>query len=145
MAISITKADVKRKLMIASADTSYDSAIDTLISEMQPAIEYAIEPSCLGDTANTGLQATLKLGMLEIVSGEFLEQMRREVGSSEEFSIAGLSVGARPGGGVALLQQGAERLAPYMKANATTDSETDVQIGCTTLDVPRALEDDSIW
>ena len=42
MAISITRADVKRRLMIATSDTSYDSAVDSLISEMQPAIEYRV-------------------------------------------------------------------------------------------------------
>ena len=65
MAITITRADVKRKCMIATSDTTYDSAIDSLISEMQPALEYGIAPEYVADTGNTGLQATLKLGILE--------------------------------------------------------------------------------
>jgi hypothetical protein len=124
MAISITKADVKRRLMIATAETSYDSAIDSLIAEMQPAIEYHIDPSYLADTGNTGLQATLKLGVLEVVCGEFLEQTRREAGACEAFTIAGLTVGARQERGTALLQQGYDRLAPYAKVAAQDSTES---------------------
>ena len=142
MAITITKADVKRKLMIASADTSYDSAIDSLISETQPAIEYSIDPSYLADST-TGLQATLKLGILEVICGEFLAQMLREVGASEEFSMAGLSLGPRNERGVELLQQGAERLSPYLQAQ---EEEAQVQTLSSTLDADRVLVDDgSAW
>lgn len=115
MAITITAADVKRKAMIASGNTSYDSAIASLITEMQAPLEHSVADIYLSDsTAN--LQATLKLGILEIITGEFLEQLRRELGSSEEFSIAGVSIGASAQRGVDLIQQGAARLAPYLKA-----------------------------
>lgn len=115
MAITITAADVKRKAMIASGNTSYDSAIASLITEMQAPLEHSVADIYLSDsTAN--LQATLKLGILEIITGEFLEQLRRELDSSEEFSIAGVSIGASAQRGVDLIQQGAARLAPYLKA-----------------------------
>jgi hypothetical protein len=144
MAISVTRADVKRKLMIATADTSYDSAIDSLISEMQPAIEYRVDPSYLADTENAGLQATLKLGMLEIICGEFLEQTRRETGACEEFTIAGLTVGARQERGTALTQQGYDRLTPY--ARSTAQDSTDALIASSTSQSDRALPSDSgIW
>jgi hypothetical protein len=116
MAISITNAEVKRKAMIPSADTTYDTSITSLISEMQPAVEFSIVDCYLNDTSNTNLQATLKLGILEIITGEFLEQLRREIGSSEEFSITGVSLGAVAQRGVDLIQQGAGRLAPFLKS-----------------------------
>ena len=140
MAITITKADVKRKLMIATADTSYDSAIDTLIAELQPAAEYSIDPSYLADTGNAGLQATLKLGVLEVICGEFLEQLLREVGASEQFSIAGMTLGERKESGSALMRQGTERLAPYMKARSDSDV---VQVMSSTIDSERELSDES--
>ena len=145
MAITITKADVKRKCMIPTSDTSYDSSIDSLIAEMQPAIEYGIESAYLAETGNAGLQATLKLGILELMSGEFLEQMCREAGASEEFSVAGVTVGERKERGMALMQQGAERLAPYLKSSSSTTSET--QIKSTTEDADRILSGDesAVW
>jgi hypothetical protein len=138
MAITITTAEVKRKAMIASSDTSYDSAISSLITEMQAPLEYSIADVYLNDsTAN--LQATLKLGILEIITGEFLEQLRREFGSSEEFSVAGVSVGASAQRGIDLIQQGATRLGPYLKgalpmmadsvpASTTSDQDTEFTI-----------------
>lgn len=117
MAISITVADVKRKAMIDSGDTAYDSAITALISEMQPAIEHSIGGSHLQNTTDTGLQAVLKLGILEIITGECLEQLRRKAGAAEEFSIAGVSIGASRMRGIDLIQQGVSRLSPYLKAS----------------------------
>jgi len=121
MAITITTAEVKRKAMITTSD--YDTSISALISEMQPALEYSIADSYLAATSDTNLQATLKLGMLEIITGEFLEQLRREVGSSEQFGVAGLTMGESPQRGVDLIQQGATRLAPYLKSALPMMSE----------------------
>lgn len=143
MAVTITKADVKRRLMIATTDTTYDSAIDALISEMQPALEYRIDPSYLADTANAGLQATLKLGMLEIMCGEFLEQTRREAGACEEFTIAGLTVGARQEHGTTLLQQGYDRLTPYVKGDAQVATED--LIMSSTADTEPILRQSEVW
>jgi len=142
MALTITKADVKRKLMIASGDTTYDSAIDSLIAEMQPALEYTIDSAYLSDTGNTGLQATLKLGVLEVICAEFLDQVLREMGASEEFTIAGLTVSERKERGVGLLQQGLERLAPYMKSHAPAG---DMQIASSTSDEEPAMSEESVW
>ncbi|MCX8053184.1 MAG: hypothetical protein N3B12_05200 [Armatimonadetes bacterium] len=114
MAITITTADVKRKAMITTSD--YDSSISALIAEMQPALEYSIADPYLAATLDEKLQATLKLGMLEIIAGEFLEQLRREVGASEQFGVAGLSMGSANQTGIELVQQGATRLAPYLKS-----------------------------
>ncbi|MHB9035096.1 MAG: hypothetical protein ACYC64_00415 [Armatimonadota bacterium] len=133
MSITITAAEVKRKAMISS--TEHDTAISALITEMQGPLEYSIAPAYLGDTSNTNLQATLKLGMLEIITGEFIEQLRREAGMVEEFSAGGITIGASTLRGVDLIQQGATRLSPFlastlpmMSASAadstTIDSET---------------------
>ena len=140
MAIVITKADVKRKCMIAASDTTCDSPIDSLIAEMQPALEYGIDQSYLTDTSNSGLQAALKLGILEAISGEFLQQRCREVGATEEFVIAGMTLGESKDRGASLLQQGAERLKPFLKVQ-TAESE----IRSTTQDKERVLSDSSVW
>jgi len=116
MAITITRADVKRKCMIPTSEVAYDSAIDALISEMQSATEYTIADAYLSDTGNAGLQAALKLGILEIISGEFLQQLAREFGNMEQFSVGGVTVGEMKERGPVLIQQGAARLAPFFKS-----------------------------
>ncbi|MCE5197348.1 MAG: hypothetical protein ABFD54_04980 [Armatimonadota bacterium] len=121
MAISITAAEVKRKAMVSVSD--YDASIASLIAEMQPALEYSIADSYLSDTTNTNLQATLKLGILEMITGEFIEQLRREIGASEEFSAGGVSVSASALRGVDIIQQGATRLAPYLKTSLPAESD----------------------
>ncbi len=141
MAITITRAEVKRKCMIPAADTTYDFDIDALVAEMQPSIEYAIADEYLSDTGNTRLQATLKLGILEIVSGEFLQQLNREAGASEDISAGGITIGARRDYGAALAAQGAERLRPYMKAAQQVD---DTGIASTTLGAARTFTGDSM-
>lgn len=124
MLISITAAEVKRKAAIDPADASYDSSIASLIAEMQGPLEYSIADCYLDDTSNTNLQATLKLGMLEMITGEFVEQLRREVGSTEQITVAGVSVGECATRGVDLIQQGATRLSPYLKSALPMMSET---------------------
>ncbi len=144
MAITIAVADIKRKAMISSSDTTYDSAITSLIAEMQGPIEYSIADNYLSATSNTNLQATLKLGILEVIAGEFLEQLRREFGSAEEASIAGVTIGASAVSGVDLVQQGATRLAPFLKSilpmmadSASISSTTDVE--------PEFSNDQEVW
>ncbi len=124
MAISITASEVKRKTGIDASDTTYDSAIGALILEMQGPIEYSIAGIYLNDTSNIKLQATLKLGMLEIICGEFIEQMRRETGATEQFGIAGVTIGPSGLSGIDLGRQGAARLAPFLKSALPMDFET---------------------
>lgn len=111
MAITITTDDVKRKCMIDSNE--FDSEISALISEMQPAVEKGIIGEHLDNTDDTDLQALLKLGILEIISGEFCNQMNRDRSETEEFRAAGISFGAKPVSGDSLMAQGAKRLRPY--------------------------------
>ena len=123
MAISITTAEVKRKAGIDSAVTTFDTAIGALISEMQGPIEYSIADIYLADTNNQKLQATLKLGMLEIITGESIHQLRRETGATEQFTIAGVTIGPPADGGTDLIRQGGARLAPYLKRALPMDYE----------------------
>lgn len=124
MAISITAAEVKRKAGIDSVTTTYDTAIGSLITEMQGPLEYSIADGYLSNASDVKLQATLKLGMLEMIAGEFVEQLRRETGATEQFGIAGVTIGPSSATGVEMIQQGATRLAPYLKSALPMMSET---------------------
>lgn len=140
MAITITRTEVKRKCMIPASDTTHDPDIDALISEMQPAVEYTIDDQYLADTGDTKLQVTLKLGILEIISGECLQQIDREAGASEEVSAGGITLGARRDFGAGLVAQGTERLAPYRK----TPESADTGISSTTLGAARTFTSDTM-
>ena len=144
MAISITVADVKRKAGIDSANTSYDSAITSLIAEMQGPLEYSIADCYLGDTSNPKLQTTLRLGMLEMIAGEIVEQIRREPGGSEQFGIAGLTMGPSVAAGAELIRQGAARLAPYLKSALPMMSEA-ASANSTIDRDPTFSEDEEVW
>jgi hypothetical protein len=111
LAITITTDDVKRKCMIDSSE--FDSEISALISEMQPAVEKRILAEHLDNIGDTKLQALLKLGILEIISCEFLNEMNRDRSETEEFKAAGISFGAKPVNGDDLMAQGERRLRPY--------------------------------
>lgn len=144
MAITISVAEVRRKAGIADSVTEHDSAISALISEMQSPLEYSIADKYLSDTTNIKLQATLKLGLLEMITGEFLEQLRREIGSSEEFSIAGLSIGESAQRGLDLIQQGATRIAPYLKSALPMISES----ACSSSSADKQMKfsrDEGVW
>lgn len=144
MAISITVTDVKRKAGVDSADTTHDSAVESLISEMQGPLEYSIAGIYLSDTSNAKLQATLKLGIVEMIAGELVEQLRREIGATEQFTIAGLSVGPSAASGVELIQQGATRLAPYLKNALPMMSET--ACASSTIDQETSFSaDEEVW
>ncbi|MCE5322063.1 hypothetical protein LLG46_01970 [bacterium] len=141
MAITITAADVKRKAMIDSS--TYDTSITSLITEMQSALQYSIADVYLNDT-NANLQATLKLGMLEIITGEFIEQLGREAGASEDFSAGGVTIGSPSLRGVDLIEQGASRLAPYLKSMLPMMSES--TFDSTTIDTDTCFSnDEEVW
>jgi hypothetical protein len=117
MALSVTRARVKERCAIA--DTAYDTPIDNIISDYVPAVEFAIRPEYVADTGNTGLQATLNLGALEICSGEFVAQRLREPGAAENIEIEGIALqsfftrSARDPSGLVLA--GWSRLKPFLK------------------------------
>jgi len=145
MAITITRAEVKRKCMIPSSETTYDSDIDALIAEMQPSVEYTISDAYLNNTSNTKLQAVLKLGILEILSGEFLGQLYREMGASESVKVGSVTIGSRKDYGAALVQQGTARLKPFRKAIEGLSDETGIT--STTSEADRTFDSESmkVW
>jgi len=116
MALPITRNDIKELLMIPTSDPACDAQIDSHISRSQPAIEYQIADGYLSDTVSAGLQALLKLGVMEVLAGEFWSQKSREEGASvvKIFSLQEDPTGefreAR-----ALEAKGWRRLAPYLK------------------------------
>ena len=124
MAISITTAEIKRKAGIEAETTTFDTAINALISEMQGPVEYSIADIYFADTNNQKLQATLKLGILEIIAGECIQQLQRETGAFEQFSIAGVTIGPPANCSSDLIKQGNARLAPYLKSALPMDYET---------------------
>lgn len=116
MSLVVTLAKVKERSAITG--TSYDSRITNLINDWVPALEFAISENFIADTGNTGLQATLNLGAVEVISGEVLALLAREPGGSETLSFGWLEV--RPvirnlTDPFGLKEQGAGRLQPYLK------------------------------
>jgi hypothetical protein len=128
--------------MIPTAETSYDSMIDSLIAEMQPAVEYSVADAYLADTGNVGLQAALKLGILEVISGEFLQQLAREFGNLEEFSVGGVTIGEIKERGPSLVEQGTARLAAFQKSTQPMMCESAIQ--STTRDSELAFEAEGV-
>ncbi|MFQ3549972.1 MAG: hypothetical protein SNJ70_09515 [Armatimonadota bacterium] len=124
MAFSISVSDVKRKAMISSTYAGYDTAISNLISEIQPVLEYSIHPNFLEDISNSGLQATLRLGILEVITGEFIEQLKREFGKGDMVEIGGIKLGESTTNGLSLIEQGLFRLSPYTRGNISSIGET---------------------
>lgn len=117
MALSVTRARVKEKLGIE--DTAFDSAIDSIIAEQVPAIEYAVKPEHVADTGNTGLQSTLNVGAAEIVAGEVLAMLVRKPGYADRVRLGEIELEpyamdepSDPGG---LKAQGWARLRVYLK------------------------------
>ncbi len=119
MALTVTRSRIKERCAVS--DSAYDSAIDNIISDYVPVIEFAVRNEFLVDVSNAGLQATLNLAALEICCGEFLGQRMREPGTAEKISVEGLSVepvlqkSFRDPSGLVLV--GWTRLRPYLKSD----------------------------
>ncbi|GIK33250.1 MAG: hypothetical protein HND43_07675 [Armatimonadetes bacterium] len=117
MSLSVTSSRVKEKCGITVSD--YDATISNLIGEITPVVEFAIRGEHLADAGNTGLQATLKLGLTEVICGELLEQIAREPGASESVSIGDLALSPPPpqvwSTLAGLKRQGWARLRPFLK------------------------------
>lgn len=117
MSLSVTPSRVKEKCGITVSD--YDATISNLIGEITPVVEFAIRGEHLADTGNTGLQATLKLGLTEVICGELLEQIAREPGALESVSIGDLALSPPPpqvwSTLAGLKRQGWARLRPFLK------------------------------
>ena len=131
MSLTVTRARVKEKCAVT--DSSYDTPIDNIIADYVPPIEYAIRPEWIADVGNTGLQATLNLGALEICCGEFIAQRLREFGAAEGIELEGIVLtpffrrSARDPGG--LIVAGWARLKPFLKAGIEVGPITGVLSG----------------
>ncbi len=119
--ITVNREDVKRQLRLTG--TEYDAEIDALIAEMVPAIRYAIDPLYL-EEPDPDLLSTLNLGALEMVAGEMVATLWREIGVWVGFRIGWLQVNPpapplpNPNDPSGLKAQGYWRLSPYLKRNA---------------------------
>ncbi|MCC7231214.1 MAG: hypothetical protein IT203_12545 [Fimbriimonadaceae bacterium] len=118
MSLTVTRARIKEKCAVD--DSSFDTPIDNILADYLPAIEYAIQPGAISDLGNTGLQATLNLGALEICCGEFVAQRLREPGAAEGIELEGIVLtpffrrSARDPSGLVIA--GWARLKPFLKA-----------------------------
>jgi hypothetical protein len=125
MALTVTVATVRAKCRIL--DTEFDSEIEDLIEEQLPVIEFSVLAEHIGDTGNSGLQATLNLGAAEIIAGEFLAQTFREPGVAELIQVGELEIGDRlpPRAPIIdpylLKEQGWRRIAPYLKPHSASE------------------------
>ena len=120
--LTVNHADLKPLCAIAVSDTSSDSDLDALIAAQQPVLEYALDPAVLAATSsNTGLQATLTLGLAEVLAGEWLRRQARAPGLTDDFHVGPLAVTAsrtdNPAQlGERLAAQGTKRLEPFLRA-----------------------------
>ena len=91
------------------------------VYQIHRGIEHAIRDELLADTGNAGLQATLNLGALEIVTGEFAALRLREPGGSEHVRVGDLEVvpfrGYDPADPFGQIRHGWRRLRPYLKVD----------------------------
>ncbi|MCW5937453.1 MAG: hypothetical protein KIT11_09125 [Fimbriimonadaceae bacterium] len=130
MALTVTRAKVKEKAALTT--TTYDATIDGMITEMLPAIEYAIEQRHVDDTGNGRLQATLNLAATELIAGELTAQIAREPGASDSFYFGWFQLTAAPkrlSDPFGLKAQGAARLYPYAKSPQEIEGLTGVYSG----------------
>jgi hypothetical protein len=121
VALSVTRSRVKEKCGISAS--TYDTAIDNIIADYVPAIEFAIRTEYVAAVSNVGLQATLNLGALEICCGEFMAQRFRETGTALAVAPDGFPMlqffhgSARDPSG--LVGAGWQRLKPYLGVGAS--------------------------
>lgn len=131
MALSVSRSRVKEKCGISAS--TYDTAIDNIIADYVPAIEFAIRAEYVAAVSNSGLQATLNLGALEICCGEFMGQKFRENGTALSVAPDGFPMlifyhgSARDPSG--LVAAGWQRLQPYVAGGSATGTSVGVISG----------------
>ena len=105
MMLPVTLAGVK--LLCGIGDTSQDAGITALIALQQAALEYALDPAILANTANdAGLLGTLTLGVTECLAGGWLAAQGRQIvaaalaaaasATQETFRLSTLEISTRP-------------------------------------------------
>ena len=121
--LPVTLAGVK--LLCGIGDTSQDAAITALISLQQGALEYALDPVILANTAtDAGLLATLTLGVTEALAGAYVASAARDPllpPVQQLFRLSTLEISTKPlldstKVGAALAASGLARLAPFSRS-----------------------------
>lgn len=123
MVLPVTLAQVK--LLCGIGDTSQDTAITAMLALVQPALEYALDPAILTNSgSDTGLSATLVLGVAEAIAGTYLQTATLDPLTppvQQLFRISTLEVSTKPlmdasKTGAALAALGLARLAPFSRS-----------------------------
>ena len=120
MVLTVTLASVK--LLCGIADGSQDAGITALIALQQPALEYALDPAILANTAgDAALMATLTLGAAEVLAGSYVAILGRPQLTYQLFKISTLEVVTKPVNdlaklGAALAATGLARLSPFSRS-----------------------------
>jgi hypothetical protein len=120
--LTILLSDLKRLCAIDAGDTSEDAALTALLLAEQPVHEYALDPALLAASAgDSGLRATLTLGVAEAMAGSFLQVQARALGVTDDIHIGPLTIKSSAVSpvelGRSLAAQGTARLAPFARAS----------------------------
>ena len=123
MALPVTLAGVK--LLCGIGDGAQDAAISALMALEQPALEYALDPAVLANSAlDAGLLATLVLGVSEALAGGYIAAQGRDPAAPPQqtaFRLSTLAVEVRPlalpgVAGPQLVAVGLARLLPFTRS-----------------------------
>lgn len=117
MSLTVPLSRVKERCGLTTS--VYDTLIANLTADLLSALTYAIEGAYIADTGNVGLQATLNLGALEIICGEFLVVHRQWPGVGDAVQVGDLRITPgeihAPNDPAGWKSQGWQRLAPYLR------------------------------
>jgi hypothetical protein len=75
MPLSLSAADLRAR---AGLDSSHDAGLLELRDALLPVLERGLAPTLLA-SADAGVQAAIKLGVCEVVAGEYLAQLERGI------------------------------------------------------------------
>ncbi len=123
-AIAITAAEVKEVLVINV--TTYDTMITNTIASIKTGLLYDIDATyaALNDSA---FDALIKRAFLEIIAGECLNSLRRQLGWTEGVSVPGITITNFTETGNDLIKTGNARLKPYTKSGAKEQKALDAE------------------
>ncbi|OYV99458.1 MAG: hypothetical protein B7Z62_00210 [Deltaproteobacteria bacterium 37-65-8] len=121
MATSITHEDVKPRIGVASATTTYDTEIDTVCTAVAAGVDAAVDSAYL-----TSAAALVKLAAIDIATGTLIIGILNRPGYAEQLAAAGVTLGGLDKDGAKeLIKTGWATLAPYRqdRAAATAAAE----------------------
>ncbi len=127
--LTIALNDLKNLCALDLTDTTPDAVLNAVIAAEQSVYEYALDPAVLTASAGSaGLQATLTLGVSELLAGSFLRRQARTPGATDDFHIGPLDVSASktdslPQLAERLAAQGLKRLEPFARAAKAVASD----------------------